>query len=58
MNGGVPPTAENARTGLLTPPGRIRFAWVKRRLEALMAGNDIMATYWTSVDQTSERDDR
>lgn len=26
MNGGTPPTAPNALTGLLTPPGKIVFA--------------------------------
>ena len=29
MNGGVPPTDPNARTGLLTPPGMTRFARAK-----------------------------
>ena len=29
MNGGVPSTARNERTGLLTPPGMTRWAWSK-----------------------------
>jgi hypothetical protein len=33
MKIGEPPTDLNARTGLFTPPGRIRFAAVKRRSE-------------------------
>ena len=35
MNGGAPPTAEKARTGLSTPPGRIPLARAKRRAERL-----------------------
>src|SRR6202008_2922461 len=36
MNGGAPPTARNARTGLLTPPGITRLAASSRRLDSLM----------------------
>ena len=33
MNRGVPPTARNARTGLLTPPGVISWPRAKRAAE-------------------------
>src|SRR5918996_232248 len=36
MKGGAPPTARNARTGLLTPPGITRAAASSNRLDSLM----------------------
>src|SRR5262249_2432035 len=36
MNGGEPPTARNARTGLFTPPGMTRPAASSRRLDSLI----------------------
>ena len=39
MNRGVPPTARNARTGELTPPGMRRWARAKRAALEL-AGED------------------
>src|ERR671923_2021423 len=38
MNGGAPPTARNARTGLFTPPGITRLAALSRRSDSLIPG--------------------